>query len=112
MIKAYRALALVLLMSAAALFAAACAAPEKNSPGAENYGEQTGFVAEVRWVPLEGGFFGLVTEDGRKFLPLNLPADFRSDGLKVKVEGRTKDVITIYMWGRPFEISNIELYGP
>ncbi|VAX34664.1 hypothetical protein MNBD_NITROSPIRAE03-1102, partial [hydrothermal vent metagenome] len=37
------------------------------------------FLAEVKWIPLEGGFYGLVAKDGRRFLPLNLPPEFRHD---------------------------------
>jgi hypothetical protein len=73
-------------------------------------GEELHFVAELRWIPLEGGFYGLVAEDGRKFLPLNLPDDFRKDGLKTRVRGIIReDVATIYMWGTPLEIIEIEV---
>ncbi|NQT73396.1 MAG: hypothetical protein HQ553_11615 [Chloroflexi bacterium] len=70
------------------------------------------FVAKVRWIPLEGGFYGLVADDGRRFLPLNLPDTFRKEGLKVRVRGEIKKVVTIYMWGTPFEIHEIEDYSP
>ncbi|NIQ93922.1 MAG: hypothetical protein GWN87_06700, partial [Desulfuromonadales bacterium] len=45
------------------------------------------FIAEVRWVALEGGFFGLIADGGEKFLPLNLPEDFKKKGLKVRIRG-------------------------
>ena len=68
------------------------------------------FIAELRWISLEGGFYDLVSEDGRKFLPLNLPDDFRKDGLKTRVRGIIKrDIATIYMWGTPLEIIEIEV---
>jgi len=75
-----------------------------------NPAEVLDFVAELRWISLEGGFYGLVAEDGRKFLPLNLPDDFRKDGLKTRVRGMIKeDVATIYMWGTPLEIIEIDI---
>ena len=75
-----------------------------NSP------QEIGFIAEVRWISLEGGFYGLVAEDGRKFLPLNLPEGCGKDGLKIKVRGNIRrDVATIYMWGTPLEIMEIEM---
>lgn len=70
------------------------------------------FAAKVRWIPLEGGFYGLTANDGRRFLPLNLPDTFRKEGLKVRVKGEIKNVVTIYMWGTPFEIYEIEDYRP
>ena len=77
---------------------------------AANSAQEITFVAKVKWISLEGGFYGLVAEDGSKFLPLNLPEEFREDGLKVKVRGKIrKDVATIYMWGTPLEIFEIEL---
>ena len=75
-----------------------------------NPAEELHFVAELRWISLEGGFYGLVAEDGRKFLPLNLPADFRKEGLRSRVRGIIKkDVATIYMWGTPLETIEIEI---
>lgn len=68
-------------------------------------------MAEVRWIPLEGGFYGLLTQDGRRFVPANLPDGFRKDGLRVTVRGRIKEVATIYMWGKPLEILTIEVYN-
>lgn len=83
--------------------------PGPNEP--DNAEEEVSLVAEVRWIPLEGGFYGLVTQDGRRFLPINLPDEFRKDGLKVSVRGRIKEVPTIYMWGKPLEIHTIEVYN-
>ena len=73
--------------------------------------DEISFLAEVKWISLEGGFFGLVTEDGRKFLPLNLPEEFKKKGLKVRVKGNIKkDIATVQMWGMPFEIREIDIH--
>ena len=69
------------------------------------------FVGEVRWISLEGGFFGLVAEDGRKFFPLNLPQEFKKEGLKIRVKGNIKKgIATVQMWGAPFEIREIDIH--
>jgi hypothetical protein len=66
------------------------------------------FVGEVRWISIERGFFGLVAEDGKKFFPLNLPQEFKKEGLRVRVKGNIKKgVATVQMWGAPFEIHEI-----
>ncbi|RLF14913.1 MAG: hypothetical protein DRN06_06425, partial [Thermoprotei archaeon] len=66
----------------------------------------------VKHIPLEGGFYGIVAEGGRRYLPLNLPQEFKRDGLKVRFEGRVKrEVGTIYMWGTPLEIVRISPIG-
>jgi len=81
-----------------------------ESADLNNAENEISFVAEVSWISLEGGFYGLVAEDGGKFLPLNLPEEFRKDGLKIKVRGKIRrDVATIYMWGTPLEILEIEI---
>ncbi|NIQ97372.1 MAG: hypothetical protein GWO11_02490, partial [Desulfuromonadales bacterium] len=57
---------------------------------------------------LEGGFFGLIADGGEKFLPLNLPEDFKKKGLKVRIRGEVKKVMSISMWGKPLKILDIE----
>ncbi|MCK9307604.1 MAG: DUF333 domain-containing protein [Methanoculleus sp.] len=63
----------------------------------------------VTYVDLEGGFYGIVTDDGRNYLPGNLPEEYRTDGLRVlfsaDVEGGG---VGIHMWGTPVEIRSIE----
>ena len=62
----------------------------------------------VRYISLEGGFYGIVTDTGEKYLPLNLPEEYRVDGLRVEFKARIRrDVVTIYMWGIPIEIIEI-----
>lgn len=66
--------------------------------------------ATVTYIDLEGGFYGLVTDDGRKFLPGNLPAEYRRDGLLVQFSADVQDDgAGIQMWGTPVEIRSIEL---
>jgi len=62
----------------------------------------------IKYISLEGGFYGIVTEKGEKFLPLNLKEEFKKDGLKVWFKAKPKKVATIQMWGKPIEILEIE----
>lgn len=84
----------------------------------EKRGDQR-IYAEYRrpWVPsgtvtyqdLEGGFYGIVGDDGKKYLPMNLDAPYRVDGMRVSFESEvTGDVATIQMWGTPVNITFIE----
>lgn len=67
------------------------------------------FAGQIVYVPLEGGFFGLVSDDGRRFDPVNLPARFRQDGLRIKVTGRLAAAgVGFHMWGSRLEIIAIE----
>ncbi|MBS3797932.1 MULTISPECIES: hypothetical protein [unclassified Pseudoalteromonas] len=69
--------------------------------------------AEVCYLNLEGGFFGLVTRDGKRLLPLNLPATFSQAGAQVKLQGYAqRDMMTIQQWGTPFHLTQIEFIDP
>jgi inhibitor of cysteine peptidase len=70
--------------------------------------ERLEITGRIVWVPLEGGFFGLVGDDGRQFEPLNLPEAFRRDGLPVLVTGRpAPPAVSFRMWGRRLTIDAI-----
>lgn len=66
--------------------------------------------ATVKYIKLEGGFYGLITHDGRKYLPIGLPKEYRQDDAIVSFKGRINiNVMTIQQWGTPFEITDIKL---
>ena len=63
----------------------------------------------IKYVELEGGFFGIMTEDGTKFFPEYLEQDFKQDGLGVRVQAKPQEqILGIQMWGTPIEIIKIE----
>jgi len=63
----------------------------------------------IRYIPLERGFYGIITDKGEKYLPLNLPDEFKKDRLRVWFKARLKKIVTIQMWGEPVEILEIKL---
>jgi len=71
-------------------------------------GEQT-LTGEVRYSNLEGGFYELVADDGERYDPVNLPDEYKKDGLRVKFQIRAKrDIVGIHMAGKIVEIVKIE----
>jgi len=63
----------------------------------------------VRYIELEGGFYELVADDGEKYDPLNLPAEYRKDGLRVKFQiSEKKDIVSFHMRGKIVEVVRIE----
>ncbi len=79
-------------------------------PSTEVDMKQLSFTATVKYMNLEGGFFGLVAKDGKHWLPMNLNKTFQQDGAVIKVKGHAVEVLmTIQQWGKPFSITHIEL---
>lgn len=77
----------------------------KDTPFDENALKAAGRVVHI---PLEGGFFGIVADNGSKYLPLTLPEEFKKDGLRVKFEGNIRpDIAGIHQWGTYIEVTNI-----
>lgn len=66
-------------------------------------------TGEVKFLNLEGGFYGIVTSSGKKLLPMNLPKEFAQNGAVIRVKGKEKNIMTIQQWGTPFEITDVEL---
>lgn len=64
-------------------------------------------IGTVQYIHLEGGFYGIITDNGTPYLPLNLPPPYKIDGLRIWFKAKPKPVITYYMWGRPIEITGI-----
>jgi len=75
---------------------------------AESTIETTGTVV---FVGLNGGFFGILGDDGKRYEPINLPSDCEVVGLRVWFKARILQR-TIHMWGIPIEIIEIVPFPP
>lgn len=66
----------------------------------------------VQYIDLEGGFFGIVDDDGSNYYPLNLDPLYSHDQLKVAYNlTQKKDVVTFAMWGTPVRILSMHMIG-
>ena len=103
---------LVLTCFFALLFAGCKTTAEQPADNAdtENVATQMtdGISGTVKYIQLEGGFYGIETEDGENLFPINLEDDYKEDGLKIifKMKPRT-DIFTTAMWGKTVEIIEI-----
>jgi hypothetical protein len=65
-------------------------------------------VGTVVHKTIEGGFYAIDADNGRRYDPINLPESFRKDGLRVKVTARRRrDAMSFHMYGAIIEIVNI-----
>ena len=107
------AVAILVLMLAALLLGCAGEVGEQATSGegngTESFGNGNGNLTlncTVRYIELEGGFYGLICGD-EKYYPINLPEEYRQDGVRVSVVARIANVTTFAMWGTPVEILEI-----
>jgi len=63
----------------------------------------------IQYLELEGGFWGIISDDGKAYDVGNLPSEFRKDGLHVRFKAEIREnQISIHMWGTIVEILEIE----
>ena len=99
----------VLALAAALIVLAGC----KSAGQGGDEGDIVSGIGTVRFVDLEGGFYGIVGDDGKNYDPIDLSQQFREDGLRIRFEGRIRrDVASIHMWGTIVDITNIEKLEP
>ncbi len=74
--------------------------------------EERGIVVgagEVQYIDLEGGFYGIIGDDGKYYDPINLPTKFQEDELKVSyVLKILENQTSIHVWGTVVKILEIE----
>ncbi|MBI2847772.1 MAG: hypothetical protein HYX83_01205 [Chloroflexi bacterium] len=75
-------------------------------------GETVSETGTLTFVDLEGGFHGILGDDGKKYDPINLSQEFHQDGLRVRFEGRLRtDLVSTHQWGTLIQITMIEKIG-
>jgi hypothetical protein len=86
--------------------ALACSQIRNNEKSKGDIISQTG---TIKFIDLEGGFFGIIGDDGKNYDPLSLGPKFRVDGMRVRFRAKIQEgVVSIRMWGTPVEILEIE----
>ena len=78
---------------------------EKDSGTPENFSA----AGTVRFIDLEGGFYGIEGNDGEHYDPMNLPEDYQEDGLKIQFQfEESKGMASTRMWGRIIKLNHLE----
>jgi len=66
-------------------------------------------TGEIQFIDLEGGFYGIVSDNGEHYDPINLPSEFEEDGLRVEFKLKIlENQDSIHMWGAVVEILEIK----
>ena len=60
--------------------------------------------ATVVFVPLEGGFFGVLADNGAQYEPRNLPADLKKEGQRIVFDAKYVNGASTSQWGRAIRL--------
>lgn len=60
---------------------------------------------------IEGGFWGVLGDDGKKYRPTSLPEPHRVAGQRVVIECERSSEVSFHMWGVAIDIEAIDLVG-
>lgn len=61
------------------------------------------------YLEIEGGFWGIESDSGKKYTPINMPDQLKSRGANVKVTAEIlKDAVSLSMWGETIRIIGFE----
>jgi len=65
---------------------------------------------KVVYLDFEGGFYGLVTEKGNKFLPMNLAKEYKVVDTVLNIKGhKVEGMVTTKQWGTLYKLVNVKL---
>ena len=68
------------------------------------------FRGTVKYLQLEGGFFAIYADDGKKYTPTNLAKEFRIAGLVIEVEGQIlTDVLSYQQHGEMLKVLKVKI---
>ncbi|MFX0042981.1 MAG: hypothetical protein ACFE8L_08725 [Candidatus Hodarchaeota archaeon] len=62
----------------------------------------------IIYLNIEGGFYGILSDDGEHYDPINLPIEYQIDGLRISFIAKERsDLLSFHMWGRIVELISI-----
>jgi hypothetical protein len=63
---------------------------------------------KIIYLSFEGGFYGIVSDDGKHYDPINLPEDYKKVDISVQVVATIYDGYSSHMWGTLINIYSIK----
>lgn len=69
-------------------------------------------IGHVKYLDFEGGFWGVIGNDGKEYRPVNMPNQLKHDGEAVEITARpAEEEMSIHMWGEPVKIVAFHTIG-
>lgn len=66
----------------------------------------------VTYVSLEMGFWGIVEDNGNKWMIIDMPEQIKYDGKRVRVKLEPIDAMSMAMWGTPARLIRFQTLAP
>jgi hypothetical protein len=108
-LRTHKALALLALVSAFALGSCDNVGP-RGTPSEVRQGRTVAVGGTVVFRDKDGGFFGILSDNGGQFEPVNLDPQYRTDGLHVKLTGKLDDShLGKHSWGNPLDVERVQI---
>lgn len=68
---------------------------------------------KVIYLAMEGGFYGIISDDGRKYLATNLPSMFQQNNLTLRGKAISQpNTLGIHQWGEYIQLLDISARCP
>ena len=65
---------------------------------------------KVAYQDLGTGFWGIISDSGEKYKPVNFPKELEKEGLSVKITAKeARGTVSIFMWGTSVEITDYSI---
>ncbi len=76
---------------------------DNNSGNELIYGTGT-----IIYLKIEGGLYGILSDDANHYDPINLPIKYQKDGLRIRFIAKERnDLLSFHMWGKIVELISI-----
>ncbi len=67
-------------------------------------------LGKVIYHDFSGGFWGIVSDKGIEYRPLNFPIQLKKEGVRVNIVVEDmNDEISMFMWGQPVKIISFSI---
>lgn len=69
-------------------------------------------TGKVTYQNLGMGFWGIISNSGKEYRPVNMPEQLKEEGARVKVSAvAVQEDVSLFMWGEPVRITGFETIG-
>lgn len=65
----------------------------------------------AKYLELGSGFWGIISDKGDEYLPINMPEQLKFNGKKVECRAVSHDGFSMHMWGKMVKIVSFKTLG-